>query len=53
MKELGSSHIGDQYVEVKVEVDERLSKEEKELYEKLRQLKGKESIYERFKKSFK
>jgi len=53
MKELGSSNIGDQYVEVKIEVDDHLSKEEKELYEKLRQLKGKESIYERFKKSFK
>jgi len=53
MKELGSTHMGDQYVEVKVDVDEKLSREEKELYEKLRQLKGKETIYERFKKSFK
>lgn len=53
MKELGSSHIGDQYVEVKVEIDSGLTREEKELYEKLRTLKGKESIYERFKKSFK
>jgi molecular chaperone DnaJ len=45
--------MGDQYVEVKVDVDEKLSREEKELYEKLRQLKGKENIYELFKKSFK
>lgn len=53
MKELNSSHMGDQYLEVKVEVDEKLSREEKELYEKLRLIKGRENIYERFKKSFK
>jgi len=53
MKELNSAHIGDQYVEVKIEIDNSLSREEKELYEKLRTLHGKESIYERFKKSFK
>ena len=53
MKELGSTHMGDQYVEVKIEIEDRLSREEKELYEKLRQLKGKENIYERFKKTFK
>lgn len=53
VKELGSSHVGDQYVEVKVQVDDSLSREEKQLYEKLRSLQSKESIYERFKKSFK
>jgi len=45
--------MGDQYVEVKIQVDEKLSREEKELYEKLRNIKGKDSIYDRFKKAFK
>jgi molecular chaperone DnaJ len=53
VKELGSSHVGDQFVEVKIQVDDSLSREEKQLYEKLRSLQSKESIYERFKKSFK
>lgn len=52
--ELGrKDHFGDQYVEVKIQVDDSLSREEKQLYEKLRSLQSKESIYERFKKSFK
>lgn len=53
VKELNSSNQGDQYVEVKVQVDEKLSREQKELYEKLRSLQGKDSIYDRFKKAFK
>lgn len=53
VKELNSSSVGDQYVEIKVEVDDKLSREQKELYEKLRQIQGKDSIYDRFKKAFK
>jgi len=53
VKQLNSSNIGDQYVEVRVQVEDKLSRDEKELYEKLRQIKGKETIYERFKKTFK
>ena len=53
VKDLNSNNLGDQYVEVKIQVDEKLSREEKELYEKLRNIKGKDSIYDRFKKAFK
>lgn len=53
VKDLNSNNLGDQYVEVKIQVDEKLSREEKELYEKLRKIKGKDSIYDRFKKAFK
>ena len=47
---------GDQYVEVQVEVNKKLSKEEKELYKKLQDLQkksGKETVFEKFKKAFK
>lgn len=44
---------GDQYVEVKVEIPTKISKEEKELYEKIRSKKSHESPFERFKKAFK
>lgn len=53
VKELNSNNIGDQYVEVKVEVEEKLSREEKELYKKLKDLQGKNSAYDRFKSNFK
>ena len=53
VKELNTNNLGDEYVEVKIQVDEKLSREEKELYEKLRNIKGKDSIYDRFKKTFK
>lgn len=53
VKDLRSSQVGDQYVEVKVEVEQKLSKEQKDLYEKLRQLSKKETVFDRFKKSFK
>lgn len=42
---------GDQYVELKVEIPTKLSKEEKELYQKLQN--KKESVFDRFKKAFK
>ena len=42
---------GDQYVILKVEIPTKLSKDEKELYEKL--AKKNESVFEKFKKAFK
>lgn len=53
VKDLNSGAFGDQFVEIKLQVDEKVSREEKELYEKLRSLQGKESVYDRFKKNFK
>lgn len=46
-----SSSRGDQFVELKVEIPTKLTKEEKELYEKLSS--KKESVFEKFKKQFK
>jgi molecular chaperone DnaJ len=53
VKDLNSTNVGDQFVEVKLQVDDKLSREEKELYEKLKKIQGKDSIYDRFKKAFK
>ena len=46
---------GDQYVIIKVTVDKTLSREEKQLYEKLMEIENKKSnsVFEKFKKSFK
>lgn len=44
---------GDQYVEVRVEIPTKITREEKDLYEKLRSKKGHESPFEKFKKAFK
>lgn len=44
---------GDQYVEVKVEIPSKITKEEKEMYEKIRSHKTHESPFERFKRAFK
>ena len=52
IKDLRTKNVGDQYVEVQIEIPKKLSKEEKELYEKLANRK-KESVFDRFKKSFK
>lgn len=52
-KDLRTGVVGDQYVEVKVEIPKKLSREEKELYEKLSTKDKKESVFEKFKKSFK
>lgn len=46
-------HQGDQYVEVKIEIPKKLSKQEKELYTKLQKAGKSESPFEKFKKSFK
>ncbi|MDO4701438.1 MAG: molecular chaperone DnaJ [Erysipelotrichaceae bacterium] len=56
IKDLRSSTMGDQYVEVLVEIPTKLSKSEKELYEKLKaetKKEGRESVFEKFKKAFK
>lgn len=45
--------IGDQYVEIKIEIPKKVSHEEKELYEKLRKVHKNETPFEKFKKLFK
>lgn len=44
---------GDQYVEVQIEIPTKISHEERELYEKLKNRKTNESPFERFKRAFK
>lgn len=46
---------GDEIVEIKVEIPKKLSREEKELYQKLYNIqhKGNESVFDKFKKAFK
>ena len=51
VKNLRSGIKGDQYVELDVTIPKKLTKEEKELYEKLAQ--KKENIFDKFKKNFK
>ncbi|OCN05145.1 molecular chaperone DnaJ [Erysipelotrichaceae bacterium MTC7] len=46
-------YVGDQYVDVKVEMPKKLSKQQKDLYEKLRKSEKYESPFEKFKKAFK
>ena len=53
-KDVRSDNKGDQFVEIEVTIPKKLSKEEKELYEKLANRKDKrESVFEKFKKNFK
>ncbi len=52
VKELNSSAVGDQFVEVKIQIDDKLSRAERELFEKLRSTSQKETIYDKFKKAF-
>ena len=52
IKDLRTKNVGDQYVEVQIEIPRKLTREEKELYEKLANRK-KESVFEKFKKTFK
>ena len=52
IKDLRTNNMGDQYVEIQIEIPKKLSKEEKELYEKLSNRK-KESVFDKFKKNFK
>ncbi len=53
VKDLRSSDVGDQIVQVKVEIDTKLTREQKELYERLRGSGQKENVFDKFKKSFK
>lgn len=52
IKDLRTNNVGDQYVEIQIEIPKKLTREEKELYEKLANRK-KESVFEKFKKNFK
>lgn len=55
VKDLRGGSNGDQYVQINIEVNKKLSKEEKDLYKKLKELQkksGKESVFEKFKKAF-
>ncbi len=45
--------VGDQYVEIKIEIPKKVSHEEKELYEKLRKVHKNDTPFEKFKKLFK
>ena len=54
VKDIRSSQMGDQFVEVEVTIPTKLSKEEKELYQKLSgKVSKKTSVFEKFKKEFK
>lgn len=55
IKELRSTQVGDQFVTVNVKAPTKLTKEEKELYEKLRSLEKAQSnsMFSKFKKAFK
>ncbi len=53
VKELRSESYGDQFVKIEVKVPTKLSKEEKELYSKLRNTGSSKSIFDAFKKGFK
>lgn len=44
---------GDQYVEIQLEVPTKLNRDEKELFEKIRDKRKHESPFEKFKKAFK
>ncbi len=54
VKELRSGVVGDQYVEVNVEIPDKLSKEEKKYYQEIKNSsKGRKSVFDKFKDSFK
>lgn len=53
VKSLRTNQVGDQYVELKVEIPTKLTKEEKDLYKKLQTKTDKENVFEKFKKAFK
>lgn len=53
-KDLRSASKGDQIVEVQINIPKRLSRDEKKLYEELKQVKDrKESVFDIFKRNFK
>lgn len=53
VKNLRSGIVGDQYVELKIEIPTKITKEEKELYQKLKGKANKDNVFEKFKKAFK
>ncbi len=55
IKDLRSTNMGDEYIILDIQVPSKLSKDEKDLYMKLKDLQEKqgESIFEKFKKAFK
>lgn len=52
VEDLRSGRKGDQFVEVKLEIPNKISKSERELYEQLKKKKG-DGVFDRFKKAFK
>lgn len=50
--DLRTGRKGDQYVEVRIEIPKKLTRQEKEIFEQLREKKG-DSVFDRFKKAFK
>lgn len=52
MPDLRTGRMGDQFVEVKVEVPTKLSRKERDVFESIREKKG-DSVFDRFKKAFK
>ena len=53
VKDLRSDNYGDQFVKIDVKIPTKLSRDEKDLYGKLRKSAKKESIFDQFKKGFK
>lgn len=55
IKDIRSGNPGDQYVHLEIKIPNKISKEEKELYQKLANIQGKtsESFFEKLKKQFK
>lgn len=53
VKDLRNDTYGDQFVKIDVKISTKLSREEKDLYNKLKKSAKKESIFEQFKKGFK
>ena len=52
VKDTRSSSLGDEYVTVELKVNSRLTKEQKDLYTKIRESEAKESVFDKFKKAF-
>ena len=53
-KDVRTSNVGDQYVEIEVTIPKKLSREEKDLYSQLaKRTPKKESVFDKFKRNFK
>lgn len=55
VKDLRTGNIGDQYVEVQIQIPKKISKAEKDLYDKLRNIQKSDGqgVFEKFKNAFK